>query len=553
MSMSLPFHQKDIYDGDKFNKSAKFGAGGAGVIALTPHSLLSGLIPQYHVGDKQYSHVEESAQYLTNISSTNATLLHVPDPSSSSQTATSVDWNTRAGAVVKAMKHTWDGYVKYAWGFDELHPLSKTGRDWGDGGLGFTIIDALDTLWIMNLKDEFKKARDWVDEKLDFDTAKGPVNLFETTIRVLGGLLSTHDLSQDPLFLHKAVDLADRLLAAFETQSGVPVASVDLINRKPVWYAVSSTSEVSTLQLEFKYLAHLTGNKTYWDKVEHVMRKLEEQPKTDGLVPIYVEPSSGRFTGTEIRLGSRGDSYYEYLFKQYFQTSKRQPNYLHSWQQAWQGVKTHLLARSQPSNFLFIGEWPTGRSEHVYPKMDHLVCFFPGTLALSITEGKSARGLKLSKEDEDDLRIAEELTRTCYEMYAMNPTHLAPEIAFFNLDSPSSSSSSSNARIYGSHFSSEGDIYIKRADAHNLLRPETVESLFYMWRITGDEKYREWGWKIFEGFEKWAKVETGGYADLDDVTKVPAPKRDKMETFWLGETLKYFYLLFTDTSVIPLD
>ncbi|CAN6446386.1 unnamed protein product [Victoria cruziana] len=94
---------------------------------------------------------------------------------------------------------------------------------------------------------------------------------------------------------------------------------------------------------------------------------------------------------------------------------------------------------------------------------------------------------------------------------------------------------------------------IKPNDRHNLLRPETVESLFVLYRITKDPKYREWGWQIFQDFEKYTKVETGGYTSLDDVTTIPPRRRDKMETFFLGETLKYLYLLFGDENVLPLD
>eukprot|EP00897_Mesotaenium_endlicherianum_P007513 jgi/Mesen1/6790/ME000035S06171 len=97
------------------------------------------------------------------------------------------------------------------------------------------------------------------------------------------------------------------------------------------------------------------------------------------------------------------------------------------------------------------------------------------------------------------------------------------------------------------------DIEIKPLDRHNLLRPETVESLLYLYRITGNSIYREWGWRIFESFEKYARVASGGYSSLQDVTVVPPPLRDRMETFFLGETLKYLYLLFGSPDVLPLD
>ena len=87
---------------------------------------------------------------------------------------------------------------------------------------------------------------------------------------------------------------------------------------------------------------------------------------------------------------------------------------------------------------------------------------------------------------------------------------------------------------------------------HNLLRPETVESLFYMWRFTKDPKYREWGWKAFLGFEKYTKVATGGYSGIKNVNSENSPKDDTMQTFWIAESLKYFLLLFSDDDALDL-
>ena len=115
--------------------------------------------------------------------------------------------NDRQRSVVEAFKHAWQGYRRYAWGRDHLKPISKTYQTWFD--LGLTLIDSLDTMLMMGLKEEYVEARVWVEDNLHFTTDKD-VNLFETTIRVLGGLLSTYHLSHDRIFLDKAVDLADR-------------------------------------------------------------------------------------------------------------------------------------------------------------------------------------------------------------------------------------------------------------------------------------------------------------------------------------------------------
>jgi endoplasmic reticulum Man9GlcNAc2 1,2-alpha-mannosidase len=180
--------------------------------------------------------------------------------------------------------------------------------------MGWIIVDALDTMMLMNLTNEVARARKWIVESLNWDQDK-EVSLFETTIRTLGGLLSAHYLSgNDDVYLEKAVDLADRLLAGFESPTGIPYASVNLKKQLGIKShadgGASTTAEVSTLQLEFKYLAKLTGETLYWEKVEKVMKALERNKAQDGLVPIFVSPETGLYTTQQIRLGSRGDSYY---------------------------------------------------------------------------------------------------------------------------------------------------------------------------------------------------------------------------------------------------
>ena len=189
-------------------------------------------------------------------------------------------------------------------------------------GLGWIIVDSLDTMMIMNLTTRISEPRKWISRNLNYDQDQD-VNTFETTIRMLGGLLSAHYLStilpdithrRDRIYLSKAVELADRLLPAYESKSGIPFASVHLGRRVGILShadgGASSMAEAGTLQLEMKYLTYLTGNETYWRKAENVMKVLDDNGASHGLLPIFVDPQTGRFTTREIRLGSRGDSYY---------------------------------------------------------------------------------------------------------------------------------------------------------------------------------------------------------------------------------------------------
>ena len=493
-----------------------------------------------------------------------------------------VDWGARRERVVEAMELSWDAYERYAWGYDEFHPETKKGRHMAPKGLGWIIVDALDTLMLMNLTSRLTHAREWLSKELTWDQDQD-VNTFETTIRMLGGLLSAHYLStefpelapiadDDPgtpgedLYLEKAKDLADRLMAAFDSPSGIPYASVNLAQYKGLIshadLGASSTAETTTLQLEFKYLAKLTGEKDFWDRSERVMKLVDDNGAKDGLVPIFVYATTGNFQGENIRLGSRGDSYYEYLIKQYLQTNKKEPVYQEMWREALQGVRKHLITYTEPSQFTIIGERPGGLAGELSPKMDHLVCFMPGTIALGATGGLTEQEAKKlptwTKQDEADMQLARELMQTCWGMYKWMATGLSAEITYFNIGKPPLPESAPHQAP--AEFDPAPDAEWRKAfdvkplDTHNLQRPETVESLFYMWRITGETKYRDWGWDMFKSFMNYTAVaDGGGFTSLTNANVIPPTTRDNMESFWLAETLKYFYLLFSPNDLLPLD
>ncbi|XP_030581445.1 mannosidase, alpha, class 1B, member 1b isoform X2 [Archocentrus centrarchus] len=433
----------------------------------------------------------------------------------------------RLAAVQEAFRHAWKGYKDFAWGHDELKPISKSYSEWF--GLGLTLIDALDTMWILSLKEEFEEAKAWVAAELTFNK-NVDVNLFETTIRILGGLLSTYHLTGDTLFLDKAKDIGSRLMPAFNTPSKIPYSDVNIgkgTAHPPHWTSDSTVAEVTSIQLEFRELSRLTQKPQYQDAVAEIMKQIHKlDGKLDGLVPMFINTNNGQFTHQGIyTLGARADSYYEYLLKQWIQGGKKEDQLLEDYLQAIEGVKKNLLQKSSPSGLTFVGEVSHGQFSS---KMDHLVCFLPGTLALGAYNGLPS----------DHMDLAKQLMETCYQMYTQMETGLSPEIVHFNM-----------------HQGSTRDIDVKLADRHNLLRPETVESLFYLYRFTKDHKYQDWGWEILQNFNRYTKVPSGGYTSINNVCDPDYPSpRDKMDSFFLGETLKYFYLLFSDDfNVISLD
>ncbi|KAF7974892.1 hypothetical protein HWV62_11037 [Athelia sp. TMB] len=455
-------------------------------------------------------------------------------------------------AVVNAFKHAWLAYERDAMGDDEYHPISKQGSNLTKaGGIGYTVVDSIDTMLIMGLHDEHARARDWVANKMSFERDAN-FNTFETTIRVLGGLLAAYHLTGgDPIYLEKARELGERILPTFDdTAHGLPLSQINLALRKgvedPDTRGLVSTAEVATLQLEFRYLAYLTDEEIFWEKAERVMAVIKQARLPHGLASIFINHEQGKFATSSIRLGSRGDSYYEYLLKQYLQTM---------YEETMTGIDKNLIQKSASSQMIYTAELNPERDQkgqmgwRLTPKQDHLVCFLGGSLMLGATTTGALvndvsippRAGELTPTGLRDWKTGVELIKTCMH------THETATIPSDNLDK-----TMPNA---------PPDWYIKGAradlpavyDARYILRPETVESLFIAYRLTGDEQYRRDGWKIFQAIEKHCKVESGGYAAIINVDKVPAEKEDKMETFLMSETLKYLYLLFSDASVLPLD
>jgi hypothetical protein len=175
-----------------------------------------------------------------------------------------------AAAEVKAQfLHAWRGYRRYAWGHDELRPLSRIAHDWDGPSLLMTPVDALDTLVLMGLSKEARDDRDLIAKRLNFDQDIN-VKTFEITIRLLGGLLSGYELTGDQRLLAKARDLGIRLLPAFKSPTGLPYAFVNLKTGKTS-VPDSNPAETGTLILEFGTLSRLTGDPVFYDKAKRAL------------------------------------------------------------------------------------------------------------------------------------------------------------------------------------------------------------------------------------------------------------------------------------------
>lgn len=418
-----------------------------------------------------------------------------------------ISTNTYAEEIKKEFLHAWKGYSTFAWGHDEFKPISRTFKDWVNGGMGLTIVDALDTVIIMGLKDETRKAIDWIKNNLNFNRNEF-VSLFETTIRFLGGLLSAYEMTGERILLEKAIDLGNRLLRGYETGTGIPYCNINLQNGQkinPDWNGRNSVlSEFGTVQLEMRKLSQLSGDPKYKDAVERVDKYLQDHPpRNDGLYVTMINPETGQWNGDHVTLGAWGDSYYEYLLKQWILTKDQKYRVLYD--QAVEGIFSKLVYKSQGNTFI-----TEHRGGSQVLKMDHLVCFVGGMLALG------AHG----PTKERDMQLAKEVTETCYKMYKNTPLGLSPETVTFN-----SNGFNPGVLTY-------------------LQRPEAVESIFILYRLTKDVKYQKWAYEIFQSIKKVCRVEHG-YSGLANIYQEHT-KDDFQQSFFLAETLKYLYLTFTD-------
>jgi len=439
---------------------------------------------------------------------------------------------SRKSAVREVIAHVWHNYEKHAFGKDELRPLSHRGDDrWG--GMGMTLLDSLDTLYLVGLTDEFRRAVAWVETSLSLSSVP-EISFFETCIRALGGLLAAWDLSGEEVLLRRADELGGRMMElAFQTASGVPYNNIVLGEGLVRAEVANTLAQVGTLQLEYRYLARVTGKEEYATAVERIVKDLGMIQPENGLFPFQLDVHMGKVklaVNGIVTFGANGDSFYEYLLKAWLQGGRKEEYLRYMYDKAVDGMHELLVHTSTPSGLTYIAEMkiPGNIIDH---KMDHLVCFMGATLALGAYTHPA--GLE-SEKAQRDLKTAKALTYTCYQMYARTKTGLSPELIRFTPELPNLD-------------------YRYTADiSYYILRPETVESFFVLYQLTGDNVYRDWGWEIFQSIVAHC-ITDGGFGAYKNIERVGDIPEDRMESFFVAETLKYLYLLFDDDAGEKLD
>lgn len=430
--------------------------------------------------------------------------------------------------IKEMMKHAWNNYRLYGWGHNELRPIARKGHStniFGSSQMGATIVDALDTLYIMGLHEEFQDGQKWIKDNLDF-SVNSEVSVFEVNIRFIGGLLAAFYLSGEEIFKIKAVQLAEKLLPAFNTPTGIPWAMVNLksgVGRNWGWASAGSSilAEFGTLHMEFVHLSYLTGDPVYYQKVMHIRKLLQKMDRPNGLYPNYLNPRTGRWGQYHTSVGGLGDSFYEYLLKAWLMSDKTDHDARRMYDEAIEAIEKHLIKKSR-GGLTYIGEWKNG---HLEKKMGHLACFAGGMFALG------ADGSQMDKAGHY-LELGAEIAHTCHESYDRTVLKLGPES--FKFDGAVEA------------------VAVRQNEKYYILRPEVIETYWYLWRFTHDPRYRQWGWEAALAIEKYCRV-SSGFSGVKDVYSSTPAHDDVQQSFFLAETLKYLYLLFSGDDLLPLD
>ncbi|MEO6911405.1 MAG: glycoside hydrolase family 47 protein [Edaphobacter sp.] len=432
-----------------------------------------------------------------------AVALLITCPGSIAQTApapmTEAQKAVLAHQVRQEFLRSWNGYRKYAWGHDALRPISNKPEDWYSGSLLMTPVDALDTMLLMGLNQQADEARKLIDTKLNFDQDIY-VKDFEITIRLMGSLLSCYEMTGDKRLLELADDLGRRMLPIFDSPTGMPYEYVNL-RTGAVRGANSNPAEVGSLLLEYGVLAKLTGKQVYYDKAKRAVVELYKRRSPIGLVGSGINVETGKWTNDSTGIEGGIDSYYEYLLKCSILFGDK--DCARMWGESLIAINRYLADQRPDGLWYGRANMNTGkRTETYYGALD---AFFPAVLTLS-----------------GDVKRAAALEDSSYRMW--NFAGVEPETFDY-----------AKMRIVSPGYP---------------LRPEIIESAYYLYHSTQDPKYLAMGQTFFDALMKYCRTDSG-FAALSDVrTK---QKDDHMESYFFAETMKYLYLLFAPPKTLDFD
>ncbi|KAJ5650861.1 uncharacterized protein N7484_004584 [Penicillium longicatenatum] len=487
---------------------------------------------------------------------------------------------SRQAAVKEAFTRCWDSYKWLAWQTDELTPMSGLPSN-GLGGWGVTLVDNLDTLWIMGMRSEFDIAVKAVVE-INFETTQSSeINTHEINIRILGGLLGAFDLSADRRLLNKAIEVGDMLYAAFDTPNRMPITHWDLHRaaRQEEQFAeeMVSASELGSFILEFTRLSQLTSDPKYFNAAQLVMEilsQLQDLTKLPGMWPVVLNARTEVFDGDFFTLGAEVDSLYKTLAKADMLLGGRFPVYRKMYERSTRTAAGHSLFRPMThdnKDILVPGSirvmmTQNGKSRTLLEsQVHHRACFTGGMFALGgalfsipahrqiankLVDGCiwAAQSMPLGIMPE----VYETIPCASQNDCPWNEWHWKQEVWKSVNNSPEPDPDMDIDAYIRDHHLPKGFIAIP--DSRYNLRPETIESMFNLYRISAREDLLDTAWGMFESIQNTTEIINGNAALADVTTPTEDPVHiDSMESFWMSQTLKYFYLMFSAPDALSLD
>ena len=396
------------------------------------------------------------------------------------------------------MRWSWAQYRQHAWGKDQIKPISGGFESFPlkDHHLGLTIIEALDTLWVMGLDDEFREGVEWVKTSLDFDV-DGELSVFETSIRLVGGLLSAYHACGDPALLAKARDLANRMLGSFNASPiGIPHRFINL-RTGALRGEETNPAETGSFIPEYGFLSRATGDDRYRAAAKRAQVSMFERRSKIGLLADAIDCLTGEWKSRRATIGPPSDSYYEYLWDGWDLLGDR--DCLRMYRACTAAILSHQR-RPVGSDLWFANvDFETGKP--LDTEQDELGSFYGGLLAQG---GATADGARH--------------TRTWARVQAR----------------------------YGVLPESIDSTDLRALSAANALRPELADAAFNHWLIDRREEWRMICRDHYLAMKRWNKARYG-YATLSDVTASPKIQSDHCPGYWWSEQMKYYYLIFSDT------
>lgn len=401
--------------------------------------------------------------------------------------------------IKEGLQHAWKGYKQYAWGADDLKPLTKEPKVWYKQSLLMTPVDAFDTFVLLGLKEEAAQAKELILQKLDFNIDQD-VQVFEITIRILAGLLAAYEMDGNKKFLQLADDLGKRLMPCFNTPTGMPYRYVNL-KTGAIKDSINNPAEIGTLMLEFGKLSKLTGKKSYFHAAKIAFLAVYNSRSDIDLVGEQINVNNGKWVSTQSHVSGYIDSYYEYLYKSWKLFGD--PAFKDAWEISAKAINKYLIRKQNNGWFCTHVNMNTGlETSSTYGALD---AFIAGLFAYA-----------------GDIKTAKEMQRANYYMWTK--FNIEPEEFNFRTDSILS--------------------------AHYVLRPENLESCFYLYRLTKDPQYLFMAKRMTEDILTHCRTEAG-FASLKNVSTFE--QTNSMHSFLLAETFKYAYLVFAPDDILDLD